>query len=543
MHSPTPLACRLSCAFPTRISVVVAILLAIPGSWIGAIDTELDAWRCDLRHLLVELPRIHPAPFSNVERSRFESEIFALEDRLGDLEGHEIVVDLARIVALIGDGHTRVTLPLDPGIEFFQGHTGTEPARSDLVMRQFPVRFGWYQERLLITAMAEHVAGSDQLLGREVLEIGGMPIEEVVAAVSPAIERDNDWQVRYHLPQRLALADILHARRVIDDRERLPLRVDTANGPETVVLSVVPLGETVAWKRVLQEPPLSLGPLDQPFLLTETLPGLLYLRIDEIGDGPREALADLAARLEQTMARPGFERLVIDLRHNRGGDGSLSRPLLHALIRSPALSTAGSLFVLVGRETFSAAMMLTVDLERHTRAIFVGEPTGSSPNHFGDSSKQQLPHSKLTVRISTRQWQYSHPLDQRSAIEPTVLAPHTVDSVLEQRDPALEWIQGFASGTETLSGRFEGRLSYLRGLYSFSVTLADDSVVLDLPELGVSGLPARDVEREGERLRFGVDLGPQSFTIEAEIRGDWMVGYVDDRRRGGTLALRRSSSP
>jgi len=54
--------------------------------------------------------------------------------------------------------------------------------------------------------------------------------------------------------------------------------------------------------------------------------------------------------------------------------------LLHALLRADKVNRTGRLFVLIGRETFSAAMGLSIELERQTKAIFVGEPTGSSLN-------------------------------------------------------------------------------------------------------------------------------------------------------------------
>ncbi len=47
------------------------------------------------------------------------------------------------------------------------------------------------------------------------------------------------------------------------------------------------------------------------------------------------------------------------------------------------------------------------DLEEHTRAIFVGEPTGGQTNHFGVSARTGstsfvLPHSRLVIEYSER---------------------------------------------------------------------------------------------------------------------------------------------
>ena len=65
-------------------------------------------------------------------------------------------------------------------------------------------------------------------------------------------------------------------------------------------------------------------------------------------------------------------------------------------------------------------MMFTLDLEKHTNAIFVGEPAGARPNHYGDSRKIRLPNSGLTLRVSTLYWQYAGPKDDRSSVPPQI---------------------------------------------------------------------------------------------------------------------------
>ena len=49
--------------------------------------------------------------------------------------------------------------------------------------------------------------------------------------------------------------------------------------------------------------------------------------------------------------------------------------------------------MIIGRDTFSAAQNTISELERRTKAILVGEPTGSSPNFIGESLAIPLPYS------------------------------------------------------------------------------------------------------------------------------------------------------
>src|SRR3989442_12975880 len=89
----------------------------------------------------------------------------------------------------------------------------------------------------------------------------------------------------------------------------------------------------------------------------------------------------------------------------------LSRFCEESKLRS---STAkGHLFVITGRLTFSAAMNLASRLEHETHATFVGEPTGSRPNHYGEAATLPLPASAITGRVSTPHWQTSKPNQKR----------------------------------------------------------------------------------------------------------------------------------
>ena len=90
---------------------------------------------------------------------------------------------------------------------------------------------------------------------------------------------------------------------------------------------------------------------------------------------------------------------MLDLRHNTGGDSETYLPLLAKL---EELTVADKqLAVLTSRVTFSAAMQLVVDLEQRTPAIFIGEPTGASPNHYGDPVTVDLRHTRVAARVAT----------------------------------------------------------------------------------------------------------------------------------------------
>ncbi|HEX2060799.1 MAG TPA: S41 family peptidase, partial [Thermoanaerobaculia bacterium] len=140
----------------------------------------------------------------------------------------------------------------------------------------------------------------------------------------------------------------------------------------------------------------------------------------EVTNTQDEPLSHFADRMFRFIDEHDVEKLVIDIRNNYGGNHALNRALVHGLIRAKKLQAPGTLFVLVGRRTFSAAMMFAVEIEKNTHAIFIGEPTGASPNGYGDPRRIVLPESGVTVPVSALYWQLSHPRDDRAALIPHV---------------------------------------------------------------------------------------------------------------------------
>ena len=167
------------------------------------------------------------------------------------------------------------------------------------------------------------------------------------------------------------------------------------------------------------------------------------MQFNQVGDEPKETIAAFAARLRAFVDSGAVDRVVLDLRLNRGGDGTLNQPLLLSLIRSPKLEGPGRLFVLIGRSTFSAAQFLVHDLEEYTDAVFVGEPTAGKPNSYGDSRRITLPNSGITVRASIFYWQRTHPLDTRQWKGPDVAAELTSRDYRANVDPAMREVLAY----------------------------------------------------------------------------------------------------
>ena len=269
----------------------------------------------------------------------------------------------------------------------------------------------------------------------------------------------------------------------------------------------------------------------------------VYLRYREVQNFGDETIRDFASRLEEFLAANRTAALIIDLRGNSGGNNYLNQPLLHAIIRSSQVNRPGRLFVVIDRGTFSAALMFAVDLERHTNAVFVGEPTGGKPNHYGDSRKIQLPNTGLTVRISSLYWQYSSPRDERPWIAPQIAVSVGSDDYFGGQDPAVEVVQQILqSSAETAASSFEGDwpgvLSARSEKISFVLHLVSQEASwkaqLDLPDLGVAGMELQGVSVDGGKLQFTLSGQGTPLRFEGTLRHGWIIGEAE---QGGALSI------
>jgi hypothetical protein len=362
-----------------------------------------------------------------VSRAAFDSAVATLDARIPTLRRHQIILELARIVALVGDGHTNIAPARDPKIGF----------------RTYPVALYLFSDGLFIRAADSTHAG---LVGARVVRIGGHSVEQAYAAVRPLIGRDNEMGVRFFAPFLLAMPEEFTLER---GGRRFAVALEPAGpapmmAPETDQSWIIPPGWVDARQGATRPTPLWLeDPSDKYRYRYLPDSRTLYVQFNEVGNKPDETVAQFCGRLFAFARQRPVRRLVLDLRLNGGGDGTFNRPLLLGIIKAESLDVRGRLFTIIGRRTWSAAQFLATQLENFTNTIFVGEPTASRGNAYGDSYRITLPNSGIAVRVSTLWWQLSDPRDVRPWTPPEIATDLSFRDYQSNRDPALEAILSY----------------------------------------------------------------------------------------------------
>jgi len=105
------------------------------------------------------------------------------------------------------------------------------------------------------------------------------------------------------------------------------------------------------------------------------------------------------------------------------------------------LNREGKLFVAIDRGTFSSAILNAISMSKRTKSIFVGEPTGGSPVHYGEVRKLTLPNSRIQVSCSTVLWKTTS--DTSEAFMPDILIERTFEDYYLMMDRVIEAIRSF----------------------------------------------------------------------------------------------------
>lgn len=425
----------------THIAVSGLTLLLLGGvpSATRAQDTSPAA---DVDTLLASIRRIHPNPYRVFAPATFDSLAAALKLEFPSLPPHVAALEMQRLLAMAGDGHTEwVTPPPSLRGEWLP-----------LIFRRFEE--GWF------------VATGDpryhQLFGKPITRLGGVPIHEAVEKVLPYVAGDNVLGKIDGAANMLRNVKVLDALGIVSGaRDSVAFSVLAPDGSEATV-PVAVTGES--WVQPSWRDANALLNPDATEPLYRRLDGnyacawlpderLLYVVFAEIRDDDDSSIAEFFGGVYDFARQVQPDRFVLDIRENSGGNLDLNGPVLRGLIATPALDQPGRFFVVIGQDTFSAAMNLAVLLERHTHALFVGIPTGATPNHFGDTRVVALPHSGMQVEISELYWQHSDPRDDRPWITPDLPVNPSAAAFIAGHDPALETILQFQA-TDSFATNF-----------------------------------------------------------------------------------------
>jgi len=402
----------------------------------GPKPTQDARWRYDIDFLAAEAKRLHASFNREAFSPAFDAAVRTLKARVRGYGDDRIQVELQRIIALLHDGHSIVR-------PFGDGHW-------------LPFQFYWFSDGLFVI---DADAGARQWIGSQVLRIGAVDAATLKARSAEFVPRDNPMGLEWVGPIFLIQLDFLRAMGAVGDsstasltlkdRQGIERTVTVTGGPPRFELKLGPaFGDTAKAPLYLKRVPVGLergsgqGAGRPTFYWFTAMPDAraVYAQFNQVIDQPDgESISQFAARLRDALSDSSVRNLIVDVRHNNGGNSYLYPPLLRVFSWFEESAPDRRIYFLAGRNTFSAAQNFSTSVERLTRAVFAGEPTGASPKFTGEGAIWfELPYSRLKASISNWYHQFTFWSDTRWWIAPEIPVDLSSTDYFAGRDPALE---------------------------------------------------------------------------------------------------------
>jgi len=439
-----------------------AILKIIPANAKGAITgfpyqlTKAE-WLQDILYFKKEFPLHHANPFLHVTKGEFDAAVDKLYARIEELTDNEIAFELCRVISMIKDGHTQlVSLPFN--------------TPAFLNSRLFPLRIFFFNNGIYVT---DGGRDNQELNGMRITMIGNTNIDDVVKKITPFVPGENDTYKKQWSFIYLLNAELLRYNGVIPNSEDAEFTFEGTDGKEikktiSPVLSPVYLRwfrETIDLDDVSRKNQLAKNYWYNYNESTQTV----FFQLNQVNDEQNGVSIKLfAQQLNDFVNQHKVSKFIIDTRNCNGGDNTRMMPLVTFIAGNKKINQYGSLYVLTGRQTFSAGISFVSALESNTNLIFVGEPSGSGPNQCGDVQTFMLPNSKLVMQVSSKYHLQGFYKDMRLQIDPSLPVTYTYNEWKQNIDPAMAVINASTKPAlllpaiiDTLTfSKFEGRYSF-----------------------------------------------------------------------------------
>lgn len=347
----------------------------------------------------------------------------ALAAEAEGLSDGQYFVRVRRALGWFQDGHT-APLPFE--------FVGGSPAGSDFSLA-LPIRARAFHDGVYVTAAAG--AGAP-LRGARITRIAGTESDALIRAIAQQWPGNDAWAHRW-AGSHFSSPALLQGMGVVR-QAAAPITIEAERNGRRVQARLAP-GAALPLQELERTPTLAEAWRAEAGIanFTRIARGALYIGCAEMADLEGKTFLDFTRECFDAMENPEATRLVFDLRRNGGGNNYLPEALRKRILRS-RFNRPGGLYALTSPFTFSAAQNPASRLERDSFAIFVGEPTGGAPNHYGDAQPFAGQASGITSIVSTIPWFDSYPSDRRPWIIPDLPAPETFADWRAGRDEALE---------------------------------------------------------------------------------------------------------
>jgi hypothetical protein len=436
----------------------------------------------DIDYFIKSVEEVSPFPYMNADSLSIRAMADYLKKK-GDRKGNELYLDFMRLSAAYNVGHIYTFPPeamLDEAIK-----------NGD---RFFPLFIKKNQEKWEIMGIIDNALPENKI-GYEVLKINGKEMTEIIETIKPLIANDGNSEemIGASFPFLLWAVNTSH-----------PYSVEILN-KETGLPEILELQGTNDLDKYRTQKPIGIKPKLDDFITFELLDkNIGYINAKSFGfvqyNEITKAFDNNFESYFASLKEKGVSNLIIDLRENGGGSSYPAEAILQKIANKLYQQTGGStmrvskqfgeflnglpwairmiakkgsmkdydkypigtnikeeskpslpnkvknkfsgqVYVLIGPNTHSAAMMMANAAEDFDLGILVGEPTKSIPRELSNALPLKTPNAKIAFVVpATLFTRANGDANNFEPVKPDIIIETTKEDIQQKRDTVMQYI-------------------------------------------------------------------------------------------------------
>jgi len=406
--------------------LIIFLLLSL------GISAQMDKekWTEDIKYLQSNLTNKHYNLFALRSEADFTKDINNIIAKTDELSDFQIALKLQQALAKQGDTHTNLSLK-----KFIDKN------------QVLPLSSYFYGNDLYVTLTNSE---NKELLGGKILAINGFDIKTITDSLSTLFPNENLGIFRTRIPEILpfnqALKNFGFSKA---DDVKIKYEKDGKISEKTVIPSVITKENRVkiTLKALTFAQENKRKYFEKKYFDQEKILYVLYNvcttneKNNPASDNPLN-FGEFEDSVFKIIKDNKVDKLIFDMRYNGGGSSKQGREFVEKLAANKEINKKGHLFVVLGRDTFSSAILNAADFQDQTKAIFVGEETSGKPNHYGELQSLELPNSKLKLTYSTFYFIRTKKKNVNT-IKPDYLVETSFNDYVNGIDPVFEFIKSY----------------------------------------------------------------------------------------------------
>lgn len=411
--------------------------------------------------------------FAGKQRDALSNDLARLKLRAGKMNDAAFEVGVAHAMALAGNGHSNAQ--------------GVAYGRN---LSTLPLRFAWFADGLFVIRAAPVL---NCALGARLTALNGRSPEDLLQLLRPLIGGTDQFAKLLSVNILVAPA----ALRKLDpssppDSARIAVAQSRCTQSEfNVDATARPSSNSADENRwptrdlsPVREPAdqntfehaldgkstsLYLRRPDDPYWSARLGTDLMYVQLRRIRNLGSVSLPEFARSTVEAVRSEKISHVVVDLRASPGGNSNLLFSFSRQL--PSAVGPDGKVFVLIGPNTFSAAIISAARLKYYggARTLLIGEDMADSGRFWSDGGRATLPNSHIAISYARylQDWsngcslaqlrvcywvQYFHGV-AAGDLSPTIRVPETSAAYFAGRDSVMEEVRRLIA-SEARESRF-----------------------------------------------------------------------------------------